>query len=357
LTKIPQFVLIFISPVQPYLPDESLKLALVLVELNNLPGNDLATFYRVVLRALSESRPQFSVLAPPLAPTVESLYRKVEAKPDSFLAQSALREALLLFQAEGVRLALILDPFDQFCRTAEPQLLDNLRGLRDSFKATLSYLVGVHHELAYLRDPQEIGEIYELLDTHLCWVGAMVEADACWVINQVAQATGRSFTQAEMARLIELTGSYPSLLKAATLWLAGARPVPEPEAWLAELLTQRSLHYRLEEIWMALTQAERLALCELQKQHSRIGGAQDAARTWQALALQYGDILARLTDMGLCCRRETGWRIRSDLLATYVATVEGRGLGRIWLDEATDTLYQGQTGLDTKSMVISISQR
>lgn len=65
---------------------------------------------------------------------------------DPFLSQSALREALFWFQEKEIRLALILDPFDQFCQDAPTQVLDNLRGLRDSFKNTLSYLTGLRKE-------------------------------------------------------------------------------------------------------------------------------------------------------------------------------------------------------------------
>jgi len=46
-----------------------------------------------------------------LVTAVETLYRKVEDKPDSFAAQSALREALFLFQEKKLRLVLMLDPF------------------------------------------------------------------------------------------------------------------------------------------------------------------------------------------------------------------------------------------------------
>jgi hypothetical protein len=314
----------------PYLPDLGLKVALVQVDLNNLPGDDLAAFYQLILRSLYESNAQLAALEPTLAKVTESLYHKVEDKPLPF--------------------------FDQFCRTAEPQVVDTLRGLRDGFKTTLSYLVGVRHELAYLRDPLEIGEVYELLDTHLCWVGAMVEADARWVINQVAETTGRSFTEAEIRRLIDLTGSYPSLLKAVSLWLVHASPVPEREAWADALLRERSLQYRLEEIWTSLTQAEQLVLCELQKWQSRVTGETVGDRgqaaldkAFRGLGERHGGVLTRLAEKGLCRQAEVGWRIRGELLAAYVATVEGRGGAAIWLDEETDTLYQGSAPLEDLS--------
>ena len=327
---------------QPYLPANGHKLVLVQVDLNNLPGGDLTTFYQVILRALYESRAQFATIKPSLATTIETLYHKVEDALHPFLSQSALRDALLLSEAEGVRLVLVLDPFDQFCRTATPQVLDNLRGLRDSFKMTLSYIVGVRHELAYLRDPLEIGEIYELLDTQLCWVGAMVGEDARSIVDQMAAATHQSFTELESERLITLTGSYPSLLRAASLWLASAAPTSAIEAWPEVLLAERSLQYRLEEIWVALTQPEQLALSELQKWQSGVAGDKDSDKVIRGIADRYGEELTQLTAKGLCRQSEPGWHIRSDLLAAYIATVEGRGSSKIWLDEETDTIYRGQ---------------
>jgi hypothetical protein len=196
-----------------YLRDSSLKLALIQVDLNNLPGDDLATFYQVVLRSLYEASAHLAAIEDSLPDTVETLYRKVEEKADPFLSQSALREVLLLFRKEKARLVLVLDPFDQFCRTASTQILNNLRGLRDSFKTTLSYLVGLRQELAYVRDPVDLDELYEVLDIHLCWLGPMEKDDARWVISQVEEGAGTSFAEEHIEHLIGLTGGYPSLLR------------------------------------------------------------------------------------------------------------------------------------------------
>jgi hypothetical protein len=135
-----------------YLPDGNPPIALVWVDLNNLPVGgavDVETnLYRVVLRALYEARAQLSFVERSLAESVETIYRRVEDRTDPFLSQSALREALFLFQDKGTRLVLVLDPFDTFCRTAPICVLDSIRGLRDSFKTTLSYIIGLRQELA-----------------------------------------------------------------------------------------------------------------------------------------------------------------------------------------------------------------
>src|SRR5574341_700766 len=58
------------------------KPILVQVDMNNLPGNDLAIFYRFLLRALYEARAQLAAVEPVLAAITETLYRKVEDKTD-----------------------------------------------------------------------------------------------------------------------------------------------------------------------------------------------------------------------------------------------------------------------------------
>jgi hypothetical protein len=345
--------------VRSYLPDDALPPIPVLVDLNNLPGDSSSgsevVLYRVALRALYEARFQLSSVERSLAAAVETLYQRAEDRADPFLFQSALREVILLLQERGARLVLVLDPFDSFCRTATLGAFGNMRGLRDDFKTTLSYIVGLRQELAAVRDPIEMGELYEILDIHQCWLGAMEAPDARWVIRQVEETVGRSFAQAEAERLIEVSGAYPSLLRAASLWLAETRLPPKAEAWVEWLLAERSIQYRLEEIWAGLSGEEQRALCGAQRLQSTIAvpaaGSEMTAgpgppdRAFQDLAQQHHRALARLAAMGLCRRAGNGWRIGSDLLLSYVGSVAERNHDEIWLDNGTGELYQGQSAL------------
>jgi len=63
----------------------------------------------------------------------------------------------------------------------------------------------------------------------------------------------------------------------------------------------------------------------------------------QSFANSHRELLSRLAGKGVCRPTEGGWQVNGDLLSAYVATVEGRGRGRIWLDETTGELYQGET--------------
>ena len=336
---------------QSYLKERPLKLALVQVDLNNLPGLDLATFYRIILRSLHEAQPQFTYLDETLPPTIEQRYRKVEDKLDPFLGQSALRETLLLLQDKQIRLVLVLDPFDSFCRTAPTQVLDNLRGLRDGFKTTLSYLIGLRHEVTYARDPAELGELYEIVDTHQCWLGPMGPEDARWVISQVEEATAQPFTKAHRGHLVELTGGYPAFLRAASLWLAdrlrstNVSSVPDLTSWEELLLAEPSLNNRLQEVWQGLTGEEEVTLSTLQKALV----LQDAPLRRESLRQieeKYQAVLTRLQAKGLCRPISDGWQIFSPLFAKFVAGVAGISAGKVRYEAATDRFFRGESELN-----------
>jgi hypothetical protein len=322
-----------------YLPPEAISVALIPVDLNNLPSNTLATFYRVILRAFFEIRDRFDQMSQQM--TAE-LYQENRATRDPFLAQSALRELLLQFQAQQIRVVLVMDRFDKFGQIATPQMLDTLRGLRDSFKGTLCYIVGMRQEMVYLFDPGALGEMYEILDTHVCWVGPMNETDARRLIAEETYMASTGPGEAEVAHLLALTGGYPAVLKAACHWWLSLFDRPPASEWMDTLLEERSIRSRLEEIWAGLTQEEGRALSEMQRRCIRDG---TIAAGDGDIEVRHRHALSNLVDKGLCRRTAGGWRIFGDLFAAYVASVEGQSGGKLWLDETTDELYQGQIPL------------
>lgn len=221
---------------------------------------------------------------------------------------------------------------------------------------SFSYVVGLRQEVAYLPDPASLGELTELLDNQVCWVGPMAEADARQLIAQEIH-TGSPPDEAVVARLLALTGGHPALLKAACRWWL-ARPGEPPAGWAELLLADRRIRYRLDEIWADLTPEEHLTLAEVQRLQAQAAGQAapkgDGSgparrqqrvldRAFAGLERQHGQTLVRLAMKGLCRRQGAGWCIFSELLAAYVAEAEGRGSGAIWLEEGTEELYQGQT--------------
>jgi hypothetical protein len=332
---------------QTYLPSQACPAMLLCVDLNNLPSNDLATLYRVLLRAFYKARDRFDQAQGQL---INDLYQSLRqwASQDPFLSQGALHEVLQECQTRDMRVVLVLDSFDRFCQTATPQMLNALRGLRDSFKDTLCYIVGTRQEVIYLFDPADLGEMCELLDTHVCWVGPLNEDDALYLVAKEMQAASIPPTETEAMHLISLTGGYPALLKAACHWWLDTSHKPPISAWRDALLAERSIHSRLREIWAGLSQEERGALFEVREwqSHSLAPAAAEARPVGEKS--QEGDgvhVLDRLAAKGLCRRTDGGWSIFCDLFAAYVADAGGTG-GKIWLDEETGEWHRGPTPLE-----------
>ncbi len=316
----------------PYLPAEGVPVIPIPVDLNNLPAYSLDVFYRLILRSFYEVRGRF---APPLQETVSQLFLENRGVRDSFLAQTALRELFFQLRAAPVRIVLVMDRFDRFGRSAPARILDTLRGLRDSFKDILIYLVGMRQEMTYLFAPDVLGEMYEVLDTHICWVGPMAEEDARRLIAEETRAANPLPDDSEVAALLTLTGGYPALLKAACHWWMAVPPSgsrrPPMGRWQEVLLQEQAIISRLEEMWAGLTQEERQALVELRQQgppsRPSVG-------------------IRKLEAKGICRPVPGGWTIFSPLLAAYIAGADLQGRGRIWFDEATDALYQGVERLE-----------
>ncbi len=337
-----------------YLPHESEHVIVIEVDLNNLPSNDLATLYRVILRSFYERRARFES---EIQIVITQLYRENRASLDPFLSQSALRELLLHVEEQDIQVVLVLDRFDKFYETVTPELTDTLRGLRDRFKRTLSYIVGMRQEVVYLDNPQLLGELYEILDTHVCWVGPMNEADARQMINEETSSDYEEVGESDVQCLLRLTGGYPALLKAAChCWLTTLKHLPNSE-WLDLLLEKQSIQYRLSEIWAGLTQEEQLALSELQKWPTTedcvgkngVWSRKKAQKVYDEvnkLVKPHRHALERLQMKGLCHREEIEWHLFGDLFTAYIENNDEQGRGKIWLDRKSKILYQGQIALN-----------
>jgi hypothetical protein len=347
---------------QAYLLPEAGPVALIQVDLNNLPASNLSTLYRMILRSFYRVRDQFDQT---LQQKIITLYQENRLERDPFLPQSALQELLLLFQAQHTRVVLVLNRFDRFCQIATLQMVNTLRGLRDDFKDTLCYIAGMSQEAAYLPDPTILGDMYELLDNYICWLGTMNDDDARNLITRATRAASALPSEADVTTMLALTGGYPALLRAACYWWLATENRPVHPEWTAALFAERSIQHRLTKIWAGLTQEEQFVLSELQKLQMTVEITtkkqllEDKAKTFhkirQDFAVQRHEILSRMAEKGVCVQTETGWSITADLLTDYVARVKERGRGRIWLDEQTGEVFQGQTPVkDLTALEVSV---
>ena len=182
-----------------YLPPAIGQVHLIPVDLFDLPANDLSSLYRTILHAFYGLRASF---APETAQGIANLYLENRAIQDPFLTQKALYDLVTLFQEQQTQIVFVLNRFDRFCEIATPAMINTLRSLRDQFKNVLSYIVGMQQEAVYLPDPMTLGDMYWLLDSHVCWVGAMSEVDARYMLGRVLRTAPNPPNAAELTAML-----------------------------------------------------------------------------------------------------------------------------------------------------------
>jgi hypothetical protein len=140
--------------------------------------------------------------------------------------------------ARGNRLTFLLDRFDDVAKEADRALFNNLRSLRDAHKYALTYVIAMRH----LLDAQS--EMAELLYANTIWIGPLSEADARWNVARYAMRRGAAWSDDVAARLIAISGGYPSLLKAcAEAYAAGCALDFDAMA------THPAVRQRVDEFW------------------------------------------------------------------------------------------------------------
>jgi hypothetical protein len=153
---------------------------------------------------------------------------------DAFHAlEVALREAM---PALG-HLTFVLDRFDVFAG-ADAALFNPLRALRDEHKYALSYVTTSRRP----HDPRT--ELAELFFANTLWLGSLSEEDALWNVARYAQRFGVAWDEAITPLLLQVSGRYPSLLKACADALAAGC-----EADAIALSQHPSVQRRVEEFW------------------------------------------------------------------------------------------------------------
>ncbi len=329
-----------------YLSDKANPIAMIPVDIYNLPTNDLSSLYRTILHAFYWVRTDFDSA---LQETITQLYLENRAQQDPFLPQRALYDLLLEFQNRQTQVVLVLNRFDRFCQTATPQMLNTLRGLRDNFKDTLSYLAGMLQEVMYLPDPAVLGDMYELLDSHVCWVGTLSQNDAYDMLTKFTKSTPPIPTEGDMAAMLALSGCFPVLIRAVgTWWTQMSNPPADIDQWAAQLLQETNVQYRLQRIWDGLTQEEQLTLSQIQNLHAQAHPINHSfpkhlAKSYQLLSQEQLYVLTQLEAKGVCHPAKGGWWITGHLFFTYLSQMQTKARGKIWLNHTAKAVYQGQT--------------
>lgn len=333
-----------------YLPSHIQNVIAVPVELYNLPNSDLSSLYRTILHAFYWVSDRFS---PEIKQTVHELYMENRAAQDPFLPQMALYELLRKFQQDQTRIVLVFNRFDRFCEMATPQMANTLRGLRDSFRDTLCYVMGMLKDVIYLSDPSQLGDLYELLVGRVCWVGRFNAADARLMLEREFKEATTKPTEEQIDKMIELSGGFPSLLKGVAQWwlLYTSNQIPIG-IWHTILIQEPGIRFRLERIWQGLTQEEQYLLKKIQME--QLQPKNEARET--PIIIQNNQALTHLEAKGLCGQKEGRWQIEGRLQSLFIANSTDSGRGRIWLDEKMRSVIQDDVEIELAPMEFNALQ-
>jgi len=137
-------------------------------------------------------------------------------------------------------LCLVFDRFDGLPLETQPALYGNLRALRDEHKYRLTYVTFTRHPL------EGRSELAELFYAHTLWLGPLSESAARWAIDEYRQRSGQTWDEPVYHAILEVSGRYPSFLRAACEAVA-ASGGPPPEA--AALRGHPAVRRRVEEFW------------------------------------------------------------------------------------------------------------
>ncbi|MFM8320621.1 MAG: winged helix-turn-helix domain-containing protein [Chloroflexota bacterium] len=166
------------------------------VDCNRLPEPSPAAFWALLVRALER-----------LDPPLPGAAGEVDGGPSPLDALERLLEQRL---QGGRGVCLLLDRFDAlYDLPGFRALAGNLRALRDRFKYRLTYLTAARRPL----DPTT--ELAELFFGCTVWLGPLSPEDAAWSARRDLQRYGTQGSEANLARLVELSWGYPSLLRGA----------------------------------------------------------------------------------------------------------------------------------------------
>ncbi len=304
-------------------PDHD-EIIFISLDVNQLPDLQLATFYRILLRAIFEKLEQFDQS---LRETVTELYRKCEASQDPFLSQSALRELLQRVKLRQVRLIFVVNRFDEFCQAATNEMLATMLDLRDSFRNSLLYIVGISRELHYVTTLDKKHPLYQLIDTHHCYLGPLTEVDSRSMIENRLNQAPPHLRQAAAPPLMALAGGISALNRVCCQLLEQDPDLLTAPDLLTRLLEHDAVQFRVNRIWNALTSVEQYALI---------------ARHDEPLATHLSSAqVETLRRLGIWLRDD----LNGQLLRAFADKQARATTGKLWRNPETDQIMRGQQPL------------
>jgi hypothetical protein len=142
------------------------------------------------------------------------------------------------FADDQRNLCLMFDRFDAFEDSADNFLFNNLRALRDAYKYQLTYLIATRRPLS------SNNELAELFFANTLWLGALSQSDSEWNVARYASRLGSEWDKETSQTLIQLSGGYPSMLRALCEAYADLQTLQ-----VNQLVTHPAVQLRINEFW------------------------------------------------------------------------------------------------------------
>jgi hypothetical protein len=195
-----------------------------LVDCNRLASPTAQAFLALVASALA-------VEAAPAWPGVSEMESILQARLDQY--------------QHG--LCLLIDRFDALPPEELASLAGNLRSLRDAFKYSLTFVIAARRPLS------PVSELAELFYAHTLWLGPLAPQDARWSAAQYMARLGLDWPEDRLEKLVDLSGGYPSLLRACCEAHAQGAALE-----VGSLSAHPAVRRRVDEFWRGLPSQEDL---------------------------------------------------------------------------------------------------
>ena len=161
------------------------------------------------------------------------------------------------------KIVFLFDQFDEIYQDAEPRFFANLRGLRESYKYRISYLIFTRDLLPNLTpsDPAR-EEFYELLAPNVMALRPYNERDAKQLLNRIGTRNQLVFNDNDADQFIQWAGGHAGLLRAVLLAVGRYEVmlVEETDEAIEQLLDVASVRLECEKIWRSLNVQEQKVL-------------------------------------------------------------------------------------------------
>ncbi len=203
-------------------------------------------------------------------------YQSLQDGRNPLFAPMALRYfelGLSIILRNGYRVVFIFDEFETLLKGMPVQFFLALRGLRDSYKSSLSFITFSRAPLPALVsrfaiDPVAIEPFVELFNDYVRFVGPYNPADAQEMLFSIAQRGSRPLSDSLSRQVMDASGRYAGLMRA--LWaVLDSMPHYTPEhldALIDLAVRRKTVRLECQTIWDSLSQAEQHYLRALVKQ-------------------------------------------------------------------------------------------